>query len=66
MRRSPNATWVGPDPESEGGTWALVIAMLGGIGAAALVIVVIGIIAIKRKPPEPEEVIEDSLQPYTE
>jgi hypothetical protein len=59
-------TWAKPEPEPDEGTWALVIAMLGGIGAAALIIVVIGVIAIKRKPPEPEEVIEDSIPPYTD
>jgi hypothetical protein len=66
MRRSPNATWARPPPTPDEGTWTLVIAMLGAIGVAALVIVVIGVIAIKRKPPEPEEAIEDGILPYTE
>jgi hypothetical protein len=53
------------DPPPEEGSWELVIAMLRGIGAASLVIVVIGVIAIERKPPEPEEAIEDGILPYT-
>jgi hypothetical protein len=66
-RRSPNATWAVPQTnKNDEATWSLVVAMLGGIGAAALVIIVIGVIAIKSKPAEPEEVIEDSIPAYTE
>jgi hypothetical protein len=67
MRRSPNATWAYPKTDKDHqGTVSLVVAMLGGIGAAALIIVVIGIIAIGSKEPEPDDAGEESVPAYTE
>jgi predicted lipid-binding transport protein (Tim44 family) len=66
MRRSPNATWARPDsPTPEKPSAALIGGLVGGIVGASLIIIIIGLIAIKRKPPEQDDVMEESM-PYTD
>jgi hypothetical protein len=64
--RSPMNTGTNSDGEGGRSIWALVIAILGGIGVVGLVIVVIGMIVIKKKPSEIEGGIKDRMQPYTD
>jgi hypothetical protein len=63
-RKTPTATWAQPT-EKPDKTGLYVLGIVAGISLVALVIVIVGVIAIKRKPPEPEETIEDSM-PYTD